>query len=241
MYLLFGSKPCVVVSSPEIARECLKTNESCFLNRPRMANIDFLTYGSADFTLAPYGPYWKFMKKLCMTELLNGRTLEQHLPIRGDEKRRFLQLLLSKAKANEAVHVEAELLTLTNNIISRMALRKRCSEKQDEAEEVMKLVEEMCELAGKANLSEMIWFCKNLDFQGFGKRLKDVRDRYDTMMERIMKEHEEARFKKKEMVDGSDGIKDVLDILLDIYEDESSEIKLSRENIKGFIMVNVSF
>jgi len=101
---------------------------------------------------------------------------------------------------------------------------------------VEKLVKEMCELAGKPNVSEMIWFCKNLDLQGFGKRLEDVRGRYDSMMERIMKEREEARKKKKEMGDGGDGIKDVLDILLDIYEDESSEIKMTRENIKGFIM-----
>jgi cytochrome P450 len=118
-----------------------------------------------------------------------------------------------------------------------MALRKRCSENEDDADKVRKLVEEMCELAGKGNVSEMIWFCKNLDLQGFGKRLKDVRDRYDTMMEKIMKEHEEAR-KKKELKD--DGIKDVLDILLDIYEDENSEIKMTRENIKGFIMVKFS-
>jgi hypothetical protein len=129
--------------------------------------------------------------------------------------------------------VGVELIRLTNNIISRMALRKRCLENEDDDDKVRKLVEEMCELAGKGNVSEMIWFCKNLDLQGFGKRLKDVRDMYDTMMEKIMKEHEEAR-KKKELKD--DGIKDVLDILLDIYEDENSEIKMTRENIKGFIM-----
>ncbi|KAF5473335.1 hypothetical protein F2P56_009953 [Juglans regia] len=236
IYLLFGSKPCVIVSSPEMARECLKTNEFCFLNSPKMANIDYLTYGSADFTMAPYGSYWKFMKKLCMTELLSGRTLEQHLPIRDQEIKRFLQLLLKKAKANEAVDVGAQLIRLTNNIISRMALRKRCSENEDESDEVRKLVEEMCELAGKANVSEMIWFCKNLDLQGFGKRLKDVRDRYDAMIERIMKEHEEARKKKETSVDGGDGIKDILDSLLDVYEDESSDIRMTRKNIKGFIM-----
>jgi hypothetical protein len=50
-----------------------------------MANIDNLTYGLVDFTMAPYGPYWKFIKKLCMTELLGGRTLEQHLPVRSEE------------------------------------------------------------------------------------------------------------------------------------------------------------
>ncbi|XP_023912603.2 3,9-dihydroxypterocarpan 6A-monooxygenase [Quercus suber] len=196
-----------------------------------MSNADYLSYGTADFALAPYGPHWKFMKKLCMTELLGGQTLEHHLPVRCDELKRFLHLLYKKAKANEAVDVGAELITLTNNMISRMALRKRFSENEDDADKVRKIVKEMCGLAGKGNVSEMIWFCKNLDLQGFGKRLKDVRDRYDTMMEKIMKEHEEAR--RKEM---GDGIKDVLDILLDIYEDENSEIRMTRENIKAFIM-----
>jgi hypothetical protein len=107
--------------------------------------------------------------------------------------------------------------------------------------EIYSLTKEMCELAGKANVSEMIWFCKNLDLQGFGKRLEDVRGRYDRMMERIMKEHEEARRRKKNLADEGDGIKDVLDILLDIYEDESSEIRITSENIKGFIMVIINF
>ena len=53
-------------------------------------------------------------------------------------------------------------------------------------------------------------------------------------MEKIMKEHEDAR--KKEM-GGDEAVRDLLDILLDIYNDESSEIGLTRENIKAFIMV----
>lgn len=50
-----------------------------------------------------------------------------------------------------------------------------------------------------------------------------------------MKEHEETS--KKEM---GEGIKDALDILLDVYEDENSEIRMTRENIKAFIMVKFS-
>ncbi|KAH7511012.1 hypothetical protein FEM48_ZijujUnG0057500 [Ziziphus jujuba var. spinosa] len=176
IYLLFGSKPCVIVSSPEIAKECLKTNEKCFLNRPKMANIDYLTYGSADFTMAPYGPYWKFMKKLCMSELLGVRTLDLHIPVRREEIKRFLKSTLRKAEKGEEMEVGAEVIRLTNNIISRMALKRRCSEDEDEAHKVRKLIEEMCELAGRFNASDMFWFCKNLDLQGYGKRLKDVRD-----------------------------------------------------------------
>ena len=41
--------------------------------------------------------------------------------------------------------------------------------------------------------------------QGFGKGLKEIRDRFDTIMERAIKEHEEERKKRKEVgaVDGS--------------------------------------
>lgn len=53
-----------------------------------------------------------------------------------------------------------------------------------------------------------------------------------------MKEHEEARKKMKETRDEDVTVKDLLDILLDIYEDKNAEKRLTRENIKAFIMVS---
>jgi hypothetical protein len=66
---------------------------------------------------------------------------------------------------------------------------------------VWKLVKELNTLGAKFNLSDSIWFW-----------LKDARDRYDAMMERIMKEHEEARKKMKETSDEDVTVKDLLDI-----------------------------
>ncbi|PQM35081.1 cytochrome P450 93A3 [Prunus yedoensis var. nudiflora] len=236
IHIFLGSVPCVVASSPDMAKEFLKTHEGSFSNRPYIAAVDYLTYGSADFAFAPYGPYWKFMKKLCMSELLGGRTLDQCLLVRREELTSFVQLILKKAKAAEAVDVGAELTTVTNNVISRMTMGQSCSANETEANEIRKLVKATSELSGKFNLSDFIWFCKNLDLQGFGKRLKEVRDRFDTMMERIIKEHQEARKKKKELGEGGDAVEGVLDILLDISEDETSEFRLSMVNIKAFIM-----
>ena len=53
-------------------------------------------------------------------------------------------------------------------------------------------------------------------------------------MDQIIKEHDEAR--KEEKSEG-DAVKDLLDMLFDISEDKSSEIKLARENIKAFVLV----
>ncbi|KAI3412223.1 uncharacterized protein J3R85_017595 [Psidium guajava] len=235
IHLWLGSIPCIVVSSAEMAKEFLKTHEACFSNRPYSAAVDYLTYGSQDFSFAPYGQYWMFMKKLCMSELLGGRTLDLLLPVRREEMDRFLASMLKKAEVGEEVDVGGELVKVTNHVISRMTMNTRCSDNDDEASEVRKLVQETAELTGKFNLSDYIWFCKNLDLQGFGKRLKEVRDRFDAMTDRIIKEHEEAR-KIRNEGGGSEAARDLLDILLDISEDESSEMRLTRENIKAFLL-----
>lgn len=235
-----GSIPCVVASSPKMAKECLKTHEISFSNRPQIAAISYLTYGSQDFAFAPHGPYWKFMKKLCMSELLGGQTLDLLFPIRHYEVKKLIESFAKYAKGGKSVDIRGELMKTTNNVISGMIMSKRCSENDYEAVEVRKLIVEAAELCGQFNLSDLFWFCKNLDLQGLGKRLKKVRDKYDEMMIRIIKDHQEKR-KPKKITDGVVPVKDLLDILLDISEDQSSEFKLTEENIKAFILVMPHF
>ncbi|KAM0932358.1 putative 3,9-dihydroxypterocarpan 6A-monooxygenase [Dioscorea sansibarensis] len=238
--LRLGSVPCVVASSPETAKEFLKTHELFFADRPQSKAVSYLTYGSADFSFAPFGAYWKFMKKLSMFQLLGGQTLEQLSFIRKEEVVRLLQKLQTKAKEKMKVGLSGELIRMSNNVISRMTMSRRCSENEGEAEEVRKLVEETAELTGKFNLADYIGFCKNLDLQGFDKRLEDVRRRFDGMMEGIL---EEKRVLRRNAVaaaaaaaGGGPAVKDILDILLDIHEDENAEMKLSLENIKAYIV-----
>lgn len=191
------------------------------------------------------------MKKLCMSELLGGRILHQHLPIRAEEIKLFWKSMMKKGDLREKVNVGEEVAMLANNIITRMALRRRCCDVEGEGHQLIELVKEMTELGGKFNLGDMLWFVKKLDLQGFCQKLESVRSRYDAIMEKIMKEHEDVRRNKKKKEEendeemsskGDEAVKDLLDILLDFYADESSEIRLTRENIKAFIMViNNSF
>lgn len=232
--VFMGSVPCVVACSPETASQFLKTYENSYLDRPDNLALDYLTYGSKDFAFIPYGPYWKFMKKIVMSQLLNGTTLDLLRFVRQDEINHFMMSLSQYAKDGKPVDVGGELVKTTNNVISRMIMNERCSENDSEAKDVRKLIAEINEMAGKFNLSDYISLFKNLDVQGIRKKLKDIRGRYDELIERIIKEHEDAR--KDEM--GSQG-KDLLGILLDILEDESIEIKLTKENIKALIMVTL--
>ncbi|KAI3819967.1 hypothetical protein L1987_13821 [Smallanthus sonchifolius] len=229
--LMMGSEPCVVACSPKTAQEFLRTYENAYLDRPRNSAILYLTYGSKDFAFAPYGSYWRFMKKIIMSELLNGATIDSLLHVRQDEINRFVKSLSQKANIGEAVHINAELVKVTNNLISRLLLSERCSENEGAADDIRKFVFEITEIVGTFNISDNIRLLKGLDLQGFGKRVKDNHRMFDALMERIIKEHEEARMQGLQ----SEG-KDMLSILLDIAEDETKEIRLTKENIKSFIL-----
>ncbi|MED6124071.1 hypothetical protein PIB30_055630 [Stylosanthes scabra] len=241
--ILLGSVPCVVISSPEIVKEFLKTHESSFSNHLTLSAIDYITYGAKGMVFAPYGSYWKFLKKLCMSELLGGRTLDRFLPLRREETLRFLKALQKKGEAGEIVDINGELISLTNNIISRMTMSVRCCEEganSDDSEKIREMVKEVMELAGKLNnISDFIWLFKNWNLQGINKRLKMVRERFDSMMERIIREHELVRKERKEKGDNGGGqVRDLLDILLEIHEDNRiiDEIQFTKENIKAFIL-----
>ncbi|KAL0453013.1 UNVERIFIED_CONTAM: cytochrome [Sesamum latifolium] len=164
------------------------------------------TYGSKDFTFAPYGDYWRFVKKLCMSQLLGGQTLDL-LPVRRDEIKYLIDFLLVKANAGESVDMGREFMRMANNLISTMVMSRRCSEDEKEAGEVRRLVEDITELTGKFNLSDYIWFCKNLDLQGFRKRSNVLAGRLDGMLEKIIDEHQDERRKLKQtrpVLGGSD-------------------------------------
>lgn len=132
-----------------------------------------------------------------------------------------------------------ELLWATNNVISRMTMGRPCiDETEGEAEEVRRLVEEVSDLTGKFNLSDYIGLFKNMDAQGFGRRCKKVRERFDAMMNKIIAEKQEKMMRKKTASYNQELLqKDILDRLLEIADDEEAEMKITRENIKAFILV----
>ncbi|GMH29638.1 hypothetical protein Nepgr_031481 [Nepenthes gracilis] len=75
--LKFGVHQVLVVSNWELAKECLAKNDKVFLNRPRTLAVEQLAYNSAMFSVSPYGPYWRELRKIVTVNLLSNHKLEQ--------------------------------------------------------------------------------------------------------------------------------------------------------------------
>ncbi|CAL5039375.1 unnamed protein product [Urochloa decumbens] len=238
LYLRLGSVPAIAACSPDAAREVLKTHEPAFLDRPKPAAVRRLTYGGQDFSFSPYGPFWRFMKRACVHELLAGRTLDRLRHVRRQEVARLVASL-SGGGAGAAVDVDAALMGLTGDIVSRMVMSRRWTGEEDgDTEEMRAVVAETAELTGTFNLQDYIGVFEHWDVQGIGKRVDAVHRRFDAMMERILTAREaERRQRRREEEDGGKvGAKDLLDMLFDMHEDEAAEMPLTRDNIKAFML-----
>lgn len=235
MRLRLGASSCVIVSNTAVAKEIFKTHDLSFASRPEFGSSEYFKYRGSRFLLAPYGDYWRFMKKLCMARLLGVPQLEKFTEVREQEKEKLVESLMRICREGKMCDLGSELIKLTNNTICRMAMSTRVSESNSEAKEVKELVKTCLALGAKLSVGDVLGPLKILDFSGTGKKLAEAIDKYDQLMEKIIREHEEKASK------GFDEYqrKDILDILLEIYRDPTAEIKLSKNDIKSFMLVSI--
>ncbi|MCO5604437.1 hypothetical protein L7F22_058603 [Adiantum nelumboides] len=87
MGLRLGGVHVIVVSSPEMAKEILQTNEQAFLDRPRSTAVIHMYLGGKWVSFEAYGPRWKRMRQLCATELFSAKRLASFRYVREEEVR----------------------------------------------------------------------------------------------------------------------------------------------------------
>ncbi|KAI7740356.1 hypothetical protein M8C21_009429 [Ambrosia artemisiifolia] len=233
MYLKFGSTPVVVASSPDMAKQFLRTHDRVFASRPLTAAGKYTTYNYHDLTWAPYGPYWSQARKIYLNELFSGSRLDSFEYIRVEEMQTFISRL---HKLSGDSIVLKDQFSLTNlSVISRMVWgRKYFSESRDEKEivtleEFQEMLDELFLLNGVLNIGDWIPWLRFLDLQGYVKRMKALSKRFDRFHDHVFEEHR-ARMK----AEGEGFVaKDMVDLLLKLADDPNLEVKLGSDGVKG--------
>ncbi|MBA0629407.1 hypothetical protein Godav_023972, partial [Gossypium davidsonii] len=89
VFLRFGFKPTLVVSSAKMAEAVMKTHDLDFCSRPSLCGARRLSYNASDLSFSPYSDYWREMRKLCVVHLFSR--VQKYRPIREDEVARLVQ------------------------------------------------------------------------------------------------------------------------------------------------------
>ncbi|CBI27805.3 unnamed protein product, partial [Vitis vinifera] len=97
-------------------------------------------------------------------------------------------------------------------------------------EEFQEMLDELFLLNGVLNIGDWIPWIAFLDLQGYVKRMKALRDKFDRLFDHVIEKHR-ARREAADFV-----AKDMVDMLLRLADDPDLEVKLGTDGVKGLTL-----
>ncbi|XP_059637742.1 cytochrome P450 703A2 [Cornus florida] len=223
VYLRLGSVDAITTNDPDIIREILVRQDDIFASRPRTLAAIHLAYGCGDVALAPLGPHWKRMRRICMEQLLTTKRLESFATHRADEAQHLVQDVWTRAQTGGAVNLREVLGTFSMNNVTRMLLGKQFfgarSAGPQEAMEFMHITHELFWLLGLIYLGDYLPFWRWVDPYGCEKKMREVEKRVDDFHMKIIEEHRKKEFGGEE----DDGEMDFVDVLLSLPGEDGKD------------------
>ncbi|KAF8405102.1 hypothetical protein HHK36_010000 [Tetracentron sinense] len=223
-----GVHRALVVSTCEVAKECFTTLDLVFSSRPKTVGFKHMGYNYAMFGAAPYGPYWRELRKIATLELLSNRRLEMLKHVRVSEldmSIKELYELCTKKKNNSGpvlVEMKRWFGDLTFNVSVRMVYGKRyfgsgaCEGEGEEARRFQKAMREFFHLLGLFVVSDALPFLGWLDVGGYERAMKRAAKELDCLLQGWLEEH---RLKRLSGEAEAEGDHDFIDVMLSILED----------------------
>ncbi|KAK7245579.1 hypothetical protein RIF29_40426 [Crotalaria pallida] len=180
----------IISSSPDTAKDIL--NSSAFADRPvKESAYELLFHRAMGF--APFGEYWRNLRRISATHLFSPRRIaasgEFRLSIGATMVRQIKSLMTMEKNKNDGV-VENE---------------------------VEELVKEGYDLLGVFNWSDHFPLLGWLDLQGVRKRCRNLVERVNVFVGKIILEHRIKRGDDNKTVD--EGSSDFVDVLLDLEKE----------------------
>ncbi|KAH9292116.1 hypothetical protein KI387_042702, partial [Taxus chinensis] len=85
IHLQLGFRPILVISSSDLAKQCFTTSDKAFASRPRLSGAKYLGYNYKIFGLAPYGSYWRNLRKMCTLHIFSAIRIDSFKHVRVEE------------------------------------------------------------------------------------------------------------------------------------------------------------
>ncbi|KAL4298594.1 hypothetical protein AHAS_Ahas17G0016500 [Arachis hypogaea] len=228
MHLKLGEVSHIIVTSPEMAQEILKTQDLNFCDRPNVLFARVLNYNGTDIVFAPYGEYWRHVRKICTMELLTVKRVQSFRRIREAEA---LELVKAISQSQGSIfNLSHKILSMTYGISARIAFGKKYSYLQ---EVFISSFEKALQIAGENYIADLYPSIRVLLelMSRYKTKLKELHKKSDKVLQDIIDDHRNRKSGKCKEEEGSE---DLVDVLLK-FQQKDSEYPLTDDNIKAVI------
>ncbi|KAL5802262.1 hypothetical protein ACOSQ3_030723 [Xanthoceras sorbifolium] len=229
MHLQIGEISTIVVSSAEVAKEVMKTHDVNFASRPYNYASNMMGYNSTDIVFAPYGEYWRQLRKICTLEILSMKRVQSYRSIREEEVSDVINWIASRA--GSPINLSHQIYSLSNSVTSRAAFGKKCKDR----EKFLSILGETSKLLGGFNVADLFPSIEGLLqwISGTKSKVEKLHQELDQILENIINEH------RRDKTTSEDGRKekneDLIDVLLKVQEEGDAGFRLTTDNVKAVI------
>ncbi|KAH7557479.1 hypothetical protein JRO89_XS11G0162000 [Xanthoceras sorbifolium] len=240
MKLQLGRKICIVITSPSVAKQVLKDHDAIFANRdPPIAAI-VSTYGGIDIAWSPNGPEWRKLRKIFVRELMSKTCLDACHALRRQEVRKMVEEVY--AKVGSPINIGDQMFLTVLNVIMSMSWGGLLhgEDRSRVGFQFRQVVDEIVELWGAPNISDLFPVLARFDLQGVESKMKNLSSWFDRFFESLIntrtKDHQDGGENKKE----EKGSKDFLETLLELTQQGDNKSSLSMNQVKVLLLCGLA-
>ncbi|XWS27748.1 hypothetical protein CRYUN_Cryun25bG0007300 [Craigia yunnanensis] len=227
MHLQLGEISTVIVSSPAVAKEIMKTQDINFSYRPALAVVKIITYDFTSIAFAPYGNYWRHLRKVCTTELLNAKRVQSFRSIREEEVLNLIKMI--HKSDGKPINLSKKIFSMTYAITAKAAFGKKCKDQ----EIYIASNTEISKLVSRVHLADFYPSVKVFRlFSGLTQKAEKIHKENDRIVGNIIKEHREKRASEKGRDEEAE--EDLVDVLLRLQEQD--EFPFEDKHMKSVIL-----
>lgn len=232
MYLKLGEVSVVVATSPEAAREVMKTHDAILATRPWNPTVKIMMADGQGIVFGRYGALWRQLRKICILELLSPRRVQSFRHVREEEVGRLVSAVTESASSGEVVNVSERIAVL----ITDSAVRAMIGDRFKKREEFLLVLEEGVKLVSGFTLGDLFpssWLAGLIS--GTARLAQENHRKCFELMEYAIKQHEEHRAAAAANGVTEEG-EDLVEVLLRIQKEGGLEVPLTMGIIKAVIL-----
>ncbi|KAG6538441.1 hypothetical protein ZIOFF_003563 [Zingiber officinale] len=188
--LRLGRVPTLVVSSPDAARDVLRTHDHICASRSSTTVTRILLDGCSDMAFAPYGDEWRQHCRICSLHLLSPKMVQYYALVREQEVATMVAAICSRGLAAE-IDMSAVLFAFSNDILCQIVTGKKFEGRKGL---FSKLISENSVMLAKIYLGDYLPWLSWVDWllgkvarvKKNHKRWGDLLDQKDPVLESIL-------------------------------------------------------
>ncbi|CAN1275223.1 Cytochrome P450 76A2 [Linum perenne] len=195
VYLRLGAMKTMAILSTNAAADFFKNHDLDFADRTVTEIMKVHGYDKGSVALAPYGPYWRVLRKLVTVDMLVAKRINGSYGVRRKCVDNMIRWVGEESDSGSEIHVARFVFLTTFNLLGNLMLSKDLLDsKSEEGKEFFEAMMGLMEWGGHANVADIFPWLKWMDPQGLCRKMPNTQKNYPYVHHPYLEHHNQSNY-----------------------------------------------